>query len=380
MNNTNQNLNIFIDESGNTGSILVDESGIKDFHGQPYFVLGSFGLFNNEIDRLTSKILRLKKEYKINTQELKGIKIYKKNPEFAYHILSCLFSLKHPIFIELVDKKYFLSTNIIESVVFPVSANIPPTKETRYIKNYIADYLYYHLSDSIYIKFCDACKNFNLKKWKCFYNSISKELESLNDNISEGILVNIQESYEDYKLMVSQEPNHPVHERFLPYPDRGKKNEILALLPHTPSFSNICARTEKYRMKNKIEKISYIHDNQCYFDDILKTNFSFLKSLQNNFLLPDEVIERHKFNLINLSKLDFKSSTNTLMIQIADIISGITYKTWKDFRNGVKLNKYIINLFKKIIFNYEFLDNCLGINFVVTKYEHNNFINMIQYS
>lgn len=72
----------YMDESGNTGNIKLNESKKMNYLAEKYFVLGSLKLDSNQILLLNERVEDLKKKYKINFKELKSKDLYRKNKKF----------------------------------------------------------------------------------------------------------------------------------------------------------------------------------------------------------------------------------------------------------------------------------------------------------
>lgn len=74
-------MNIFIDESGNTGD-LIKENMDLDFAGQKIFVLSAIKPNQNSIPIIEKHVQELRKKHKIKSDELKSTKLFKNNPKF----------------------------------------------------------------------------------------------------------------------------------------------------------------------------------------------------------------------------------------------------------------------------------------------------------
>ncbi|MCT8767822.1 DUF3800 domain-containing protein, partial [Glaesserella parasuis] len=74
-------MNIFIDESGNSGDLIKKNMDLN-FAGQRIFVLSALKFDDNLRLKLENKVRELKEKYKINSNELKSTSLFKKKPEF----------------------------------------------------------------------------------------------------------------------------------------------------------------------------------------------------------------------------------------------------------------------------------------------------------
>jgi hypothetical protein len=109
----------FIDESGNTGDLSTIKIG-SYFSDQRMFALAAFGcMLDNEF---TDKFRSLKAAHRMLGDEVKSKQTYEK-PRFILDLLDLLETYDCPIFIELVDKHYFIVMNIIERMVAVLCIN-----------------------------------------------------------------------------------------------------------------------------------------------------------------------------------------------------------------------------------------------------------------
>ena len=132
----------YLDESGNTGDLIKDKFSLK-FGGQSLFSLACVGIDDEE--KLSLKINELREEYNIQ-DELKSTEIYKLNPNLYLDLVKYLTASSTPIFVELVDKKYCLIANLINSLIIPAYDQIDETNNrSQLIRNHLADYMWHYL-------------------------------------------------------------------------------------------------------------------------------------------------------------------------------------------------------------------------------------------
>jgi len=136
-------LNYYIDESGNSGDVLSTGNNF-DFYGQPVFSLACVGI--DESHNIEEYILNLKKQYRIQGTELKSTNIIKNKIKFVVDLISYIRKKEIPVFIEAVDKKYFISANIINCHVIPPYSSLPETQRSMIIRNHCADFIYENAS------------------------------------------------------------------------------------------------------------------------------------------------------------------------------------------------------------------------------------------
>ena len=99
---------IYIDESGHSGDMINSGTGY-DFKGQPYFALAGVGLEDDH--DWEGRIGELRSRHRIPPGELKSKSLTSK-PKFSAEVINALLDQEAPLFVELVDKRYFICTSI----------------------------------------------------------------------------------------------------------------------------------------------------------------------------------------------------------------------------------------------------------------------------
>ncbi len=143
-------LKYYVDESGNTGDVLNTGDNF-DFGGQSVFALACIGF--DDHTRLEDIISSLRKKYKIQAAELKCKALYKSSPKLFADLIDHLCSEKIPIFIEAVDKRYFVSINIVNCHVMPAYSSPPETVQSQIVRNHCADFIYNFAPTSVFEMF-----------------------------------------------------------------------------------------------------------------------------------------------------------------------------------------------------------------------------------
>lgn len=344
---------------------MTIDDRISDFHGQPYFVLGSFGL--TEYGDFEQRIEHLIGKHNINLDELKGTRIYKRSKYgFFREVLQYLFTNDIPIFIELTDKRFFLATSLLDNVIVSAPLLVRLTEEMIRYHHAWADYLFHNLSDEAFILFCQAARVPSREAFESLLERLSDEFEDPQDKMSVMLHSLLKDSIEIYREMIEEQNTpRPPHSYFLPPPDLGKGSDIYALLPQTPSFANICARAEAYRDRRGIPRIRFIHDEHSYFDEILEFNLGFLQEFGDTVTLPPSLANRSHFKVTDRSDISFQRSRDSLFIQVADVLAGFVYRSWSEFIETRRLDPAVIGIYRDIIFEFPSRDESAGLNFVV---------------
>ncbi|OAB44171.1 DUF3800 domain-containing protein [Paenibacillus glacialis] len=369
-------LSVFIDESGNTGeAIILHKNNI--FGNQPIFSLGAIGILDFQKDNLENYLAVLKTKHRVQGDELKAKNLYSSKPKFVLELIEYLLVNQIPIFVEIMDKKYYLSTQIIENTIFK-RTNVMVTDKHLELRRIIADYLFLNLDNNHYQLFSVLCRQPNKENYNAFMISTILMLKSKSDDIGKSLLKHFEYTLEEAKEYENSDANYN-YEDFIPYPDMNRKNQEIRLLPNLHAYTNIIARAEKYRVNNKIEKIDFIHDEQSNFEHIFLTYANLMKNTKfdSNFY-TSSLSKKVKFSIEDSSEFIFERSQLTaqsIFIQIADIIAGVLMRVWENFVKQNKIPKEYIKVADLIIETTNHYGTT-GINFVVNSSDLTNFENL----
>jgi len=360
-------MKLYIDESGNTGETLI-KNGKPNFNDQPYYVLAGLLISDSIKSDFISYIQTKKTESKIQSPELKAKNIYEKQSGFIIDIVNYITTNNIPVFIELMDKHFYLNIQILEHIIVP-SYSLPLTNKNMQYKNILASNITPYLSDKIYEQFVIACKEYNAIELEKLFQIFLTHFSNTNN---EDLKKNIELTIEDYNEKKAK--SREAYKSFLPIPDKNPKNRLIHLLPNYQAFTGLVGRVEKHRVDFKTEDYEIVHDEQKQFDIIYKAAFDLMKENDTDGVVANTIIsERAIFNINKDLKLEFVDSKQELLIQISDLISGFVMRFWKDFseNNSKNVSKYC-STFKKL--TYPVNGATMGINFVVPDLEHMKYV------
>lgn len=244
--------------------------------------------------------------------------------------------------VEVIDKKYNLSIQMIDNTIKPnlefkiryaqwilenlddedyklfLDANQMKSKESFEI--YINDLLEIldKKLDYLFTKIIPSEKMINSfvkerDKIELSFETLKKNQKSIEEwKIGKDIKRYLENSFENYKECLRMKVPNP-HYKFLPIEDKSKNNKIYSHLPHVNCFTNLVLRGTPLETDVEIE---IIHDVQKEFDSILEENLR---------IVITELDLKHKL------KLEFKDSTESKGIQYSDLIAGTVHKIWRDY-------------------------------------------------
>ncbi|MBH2008545.1 MAG: hypothetical protein I8H71_02475 [Xanthomonadaceae bacterium] len=125
-----------------------------DFKGQPYFALAGVGLDDDH--DWEERIGELRSRHRLPPGELKSKSLTSK-PKFSAEVINTLLNLQAPLFVELVDKRYFICTSITSYQLLPPCLGYPESVKLHFLKNTVADFLHFHASERVLDTFVASC-------------------------------------------------------------------------------------------------------------------------------------------------------------------------------------------------------------------------------
>lgn len=313
----------FIDESGNTGDLILGGETLS-FGGQPYFGLGCLGVRN--LAEFERDITVLKAKHRINANDLKSTKIYKRKPKFILDLVKLIKDKEFPFFIELTEKKYFIATNVVFYLVWPPYFAGPGSQQLDYFRNVFSQFLTKHAPNEVFTRFFDACNSQSKDDLLVAFETLLKFAQTGSTPLHEKFAESVITTMDDFQVMLTQEQSETeAVRRFLPMPDTGKKGKEVWILPNYSSLTNIYARINHAHDGN-IKRVKLVHDVQTQFDEIL---FSAKKAAED--ATPEhEVSPTSNYRFLEQADMSIKRSEESLGIQAADVLTGFLVRYAQD--------------------------------------------------
>ncbi|MGT2394694.1 DUF3800 domain-containing protein [Enterobacter roggenkampii] len=354
-------MNYFFDESGSTGD-LINKKFDLNFFTQPIFTHVAVGIDEKtNIDLILKKI---KEKHQVGEGELKSQDVYFKKTELMHDIIKYIVDARLPFLCEVVDKKYTVSTSMVNHLIVPPMRDETDGKN-QYIRNKLADFISLNAPDECFKLFFSACMTptesallATMNELKLFFNENHEKLGDENLTV-----VMIDETIDDYQIAKARIGEEEALKQFIPIPDKDSNNNIIAILPHVHCFYNLLARLNKYHCRD-LDDVTLYHDTQNEFSETLRFCIENIKSVNMDNIPP---IPNADFNIKDEIKLEFTDSKESAAIQIADIIAGFLNR----YINGLMYKKADIESVYHKIFDRLLVCNRLphpsplGINFVL---------------
>lgn len=319
----------FIDESGHTGDLLT---GINDmsFAGQPDFVLAGVGCTDREA--LASILDRMVSKHRIQATEVKS-KTLQSKPWFALDLLRHVIDAGFPVFVEGVNKRFYIAVAIVNCMVMPPTAGTFGAEGDQFVRNAFAAFLSAHLPDALLQGFLSACGSESvdavrdcmvaLRDW-----AAGHEPDDNSDRpVVSGLAESLTESIDDLDRATDGDPEKV--RVFLPVPDTGKGGTTYWLLPNFSSLTNLYARINRYHGK-AVAGLTLVHDEQAQYDDIFRAAKAGTEVVGG--VEPVAVASDYVFT--EAATLVFGKSKETPGLMVADVIAGQVRRFLLDFQAG----------------------------------------------
>lgn len=334
---------VYIDESGHTGDLLKSGGGFE-FNGQPHFVLAAVGPMQAELaEALLSEVAE---RHKLRAKEVKS-KGLSTRPGVARDLAIALGEHSVPIFVEAVDKVFYLITCIINYHILPPSAGTPLDEGDRYVRNHLADYLYRRRPDAVLNAFIDACRQDTPEAVRASLESVKTWARTTHGLAEERMLLqfiqaSIDESIDDFQTALSRDIRG--HRHFLPLPDAGKRNATYWVLPNYSSLTNLYARINRYR-RGRLRGLSLVHDDQSQYDDVLRAAKSAVESFVDT---SSHAVKGADYAFEENAELSFAVSSETPGLMIADVVAGHVRRTLMEHTAQTPIHDLALDAFLAI--------------------------------
>ncbi|WP_322846762.1 DUF3800 domain-containing protein [Pseudomonas sp. B33.4] len=350
----------YLDESGNSGDVLSLKNGLG-FAGQPFFTLAAVGL--REVDSIESIINALKAKYKVQAAELKSTKIYKDKPGFILDLVKELVKAGVPFFVEAVDKRYYVSTAIVNHQVLPpYFTGDESNAEMQKMRNFISDHMAREMPDQYFNDFFMSCRSpteesvlRSMGTIKSFY--VGEDCFGEYKQFAE----HMDSSVEDYHDLKKQLGDKAI-KMFVPIPDKNKRGEDVYLLPHVSSLTNILARVNVAHDRD-LSGVIFVHDKQDHFDGALND----IKELMLNFSAPanSPPTPNSDFSFVDGVELEFADSLKSIGVQVADVLAGFTSRYFAEFfRQDGEVDDIYHEIYKELMGGFD-KKTSVGVNLVI---------------
>ncbi len=317
----------YMDESGHSGDLAGVGSDL-DFRDQPFFVLAGVGI--PEASTVLAELEQLKVEHRLPVGELKS-KALGSQSKFVADVFDLVAKHELPVFLEVVDKRYYIGTHIVEFLLLSPVLKFGEGPERHYYRNLFAELLYAEAPDAVFTRMVEACMTPSDETLMSLFGSIFRmgfEEAKAPKNASALVSLDIaaRNAVAEYGFL--REKDSTAHRRFLPPPDQNRHGKPVWMMPNQTCFTNINARINLYR-RGSMEGVRFVHDMQLEAASILHDSKVKVEAIKDSGFEP--FTPYADYNVKEGATLEFANSHDEPGIQLADVIAGTAmrfYRNW----------------------------------------------------
>lgn len=333
-------LAVCVDESGNTGD-AVAASHSAPFGGQPSFALAAVGEARDS-GQIAKLIDQLRARHGIRAAELKG-RTMKRYPTLVTELVGSLYAPGLPIFIEVMDKEYYLATSLVSFFLGKAPWFDVSSASGKTVANAVADLVVEDVGTSGVASYADFARTPSADALARFVTVFRTELASAalktsrdaeRRRLLETASALFEDAYEAYVQAASHEPS--AFRTLLPPPDSSLRGVPIAMLPHVPAFANLYARINRYAQD--ASRVYVLHDEQSHFGPLLRKYAADLESNEYAIELFRLVGPQDATWTFTPGKftLAFGESHGSAGIQAADLLARVCTRRLTDVTQSTK--------------------------------------------
>lgn len=324
-------MTFYLDESGHSGGVA--NSGERfDFKGQPFFSLAAIGL--SDEGAVATRISELREQHRIPSGELKSKSLNSK-PIFVAQVIDYLQSIATPIFVEIVDKRYFICVHIVGFHLLAPCMGGAEGPPLAFLRNALSDFLNEVVTNEILDTFIEACLNPSETLVMRSFDLLEDLGKNLLGNpssrdMAQGLCMTVTGARSE--LLALKTMDTTAYLQFLPPPDLSEPSKRVWMLPKLTSFTNIYARLNLY-FGQGLQGIHIAHDQQLELDAILQSSKLAAEEIDENGERPYTLHSNFLFK--ETAAFAFAQSHESIGLQVADVVAGAVMRYFRDGRQAL---------------------------------------------
>lgn len=295
----------FFDESGHGGDLASARD--LNFADQPVFALACVG--TNDPHELAAELERLRKRHRYGVRELKSTMA--RLPYFVLELAEFMRARDWPIFIELVDKRFFVAIHVVNHLL---CAGLGIDEVEVAERNAIAEFIAEEMPDSILLAYLAACRSETIAAVLTSVVCLREWLEKSNADVVARL---IQMRALDALERVLEDDANPAD--FLPIADISNTGRKVWMLPNLQCLTNAYARVN-LASPHGLDGVRFIHDEQLQYGKVLVDATALMEKLAAEDGLP--IVPFADYRLIGRADFTFRSWQTEPCLQAADLIAG----------------------------------------------------------
>ncbi|USQ98436.1 DUF3800 domain-containing protein [Caulobacter sp. RL271] len=339
---------LYLDESGHGG----DVAGGGGFAQQRLFTLACVGV--GEPRLLVSELERLRAEFKIPPGELKSKTLKTRLTPIALALIAFFRAQGWPIFIEAVDKRYFLAIHIVQHML---CGDLNGGYVDQVSRNAMAELLADWDAAPAFTAYMGACREPSIEKIRIALQTLWDWLETRDEEIARTTQI-LTMFARDRAGRADADPLG-----FLPLADIGPGGRPVWILPNLQCLTNIYARINLWAGR-QVKDLQLIHHAQLQYESVLRDGKTLMEALGGQG--AEIWTPFADYGLEESASLRFASSDEEPCIQAADIVAGAVMRCMRrSLEDPASLFQYDKALLEALVdLGNPFTAN--GVNFVMT--------------
>ena len=302
----------FIDESGHSGDLASARA--LDFANQPVFALACIGV--TDAQGLADEMERLRIVHRCGPGELKSDMA--RLAPFVADLATYLDATDCPVFIELVDKRFFIAIHVVNHLL---CGGLDLDRVPMPVRNAVAEFLTDNPSDHLLLDYIAACRGPSTEAVRTLLNTLWNWLDASDEDVARMAQFLTMEARD--RLNLGESPL----EDFLPLADRTETDRMVWMLPNLTSLTNIYARINLSR-PDGVDGSSLVHDEQLQYGRILIDTKTLMEDLARQGKAPSAPFA--DYDLSGAANLRFVASTDEICLQAADLLAGCAMRFARD--------------------------------------------------
>ncbi|OAN53516.1 hypothetical protein A7Q26_05730 [Sphingobium sp. TCM1] len=294
----------FIDESGHGGDLASAKA--LDFANQPVFALACIGVADEQ--GLADELERLRVAHRCGSGELKSDMA--RLAHFVTDLALYLEARDCPVFIELVDKRFFIAIHIVNNLL---CGGLGTDRVPMPVRTAVAEFLTDGPSDQILLDYMAACRSPSIAAIRTLLQVLWIWLDASDEELARMAQFLTMEARDRLNL------GEAALEDFLPLADRTETDRMVWMLPNLTSLTNIYARINLSR-PDGVDGITLVHDEQLQYGSVLADNKILMEDLARQGNAPSALFAN--YDLSGVAALRFAASTSEVCLQAADLLAG----------------------------------------------------------
>ncbi|MCW2338157.1 hypothetical protein M2337_002390 [Sphingobium sp. B2D3A] len=238
------------------------------------FALAGVGIEDDAA--LIEELERLRSTHRCGIGELKSSGLGAKLPAFASNLTRWLIANRAAIFIELVEKRYFLAIHIVNHLLCGPYSLDEVDQPTRW---QMAELLHGPTFDKVLVGYLAACRSQSLADIKTLLDLMWSTLDESDEDVARSAQL-LTMYARDNAMEADAEA-----EAFLPIADESVTGKKVWMLPNLQCLTNIYGRINQSR-RYGLDGVTFVHDVQLQYGKVLEDAKGALETLAAQNAMP----------------------------------------------------------------------------------------------